>query len=239
MKGTILVTPILPLEASRSPTPSQGDFDCKEGAESFAAEMRQLESVLQMLEEESMTLHAELCSTKEEVRQLRAELNTVNCRLVELWQENCKQLIDHDLAMIEREKEMQLLREQLQMGEMELARLKLSHLRESAICSHASIPEISSQAVIADDHSGELSTQAIKSSITQPTARPTRGILFPSLRISRDNIPTSCREEGSQEIPWSDVCNPITKVEQRGHVGTSTTTTNLSTCCYIIANDYN
>ena len=82
MKGTILVTPILPLEASRSLTPSQGDLDCKEGAESFAAEMRQLESVLQMLEEESMTLHAGLCSTKEEVRQLRAELNTVNCRLV-------------------------------------------------------------------------------------------------------------------------------------------------------------
>ena len=85
---------------------------------------------------------------------------------MELWQENCKQLIDHDLAMTEREKEMQLLREQLQRREMELARLKLSHLRESAICSHASIPEISSQAVIADDHSGELSTQAIKSSIT-------------------------------------------------------------------------
>ena len=116
MKGTILVTPILPLEA---PTPSQGDFDCKEGAESFAAEMRQLKSVLQMLEEESMTLHAELCSTKEEVRQLRAKLNKVNCRLVELWPENCKQLIDHDLAMTEREKEMQLLREQLQMREME------------------------------------------------------------------------------------------------------------------------
>ena len=102
MKRTILVISILPLEASRSPTPSQGDFDCKEGAESFAAEMRQLESVLQMLEEESITLCAVLCSTKEEVRQSRAELNTVNCRLVEIWQENCKQLIDHDLAMIER-----------------------------------------------------------------------------------------------------------------------------------------
>ena len=234
MKGTILVTTILSWEASRSPTPSQGDFDCKEGAESFAAEMRQLESVLQMLEEESMTLRAELCSTKEEVRQLRAELNKVNCRLVELWQENCKQLIDHDLAMTEREKEMQLLREQLQMREMELARLKLSHLRESAICSHASIPEISSQAVIADDHSGELSTQAIKSSITQPTARPTRGSLIPSLRISGDNIPTSCREEGSQEILRSDVCNPITKVEQRGHVGTSTTTTNFSQTEHVV-----
>ena len=159
--------------------------------------MRQLESVLQMLEE-SMTLCAELCSTKEEVRQLRAELNKVNCRLVELWQENCKQLIDNDLAMTEGE-EMQLLREQLQMREMELAGLKLSHLRESAICSHAFIPEISSQAVIPDDHSGELPTQAIKSSITQPTARPTRGSLFPSLRISRDDIPTSCGKKGPRK----------------------------------------
>ena len=90
MKRTITVTPTLPLEASRSPTSSQGDFDCKEGAESFAAQMRQLGNVLQMLEEESMTLLTELCSAKEEVRQSRAELNKVNCRLVELWQENCK-----------------------------------------------------------------------------------------------------------------------------------------------------
>jgi len=81
-----------------------------------------------MLEEESMTLHTELYS---KVRQLRAELNKVNCRLVELWQENCKQLLDHDLAMTEKEKEMELLREQLHMREMEVARLKLSHLRES------------------------------------------------------------------------------------------------------------
>ena len=64
--------------------------------------MRQLESVLQMLKKESMTLHTEVCSAKEEVRQLRAELNKVNCRLVELWQENCKQLLDHDLAMTRR-----------------------------------------------------------------------------------------------------------------------------------------
>ena len=128
MRGTILVTPTLPFEASRSSTPSQGDFDYKEGAESFAAEMRRLESVLQMLEEESMTLRTELDSTREEVRHLRAELSKENCRLVELWQDNCKQLLDHDLAMTEKEKEVQLLREQLQMREMELARLKLSHL---------------------------------------------------------------------------------------------------------------
>ena len=47
------------------------------------------------------------------------------------------------------------------MREIKLARLKLSHLRESAIYSHASIPEIFSQTVIAYDHSGELSTQAL------------------------------------------------------------------------------
>ena len=65
------------------------------------------------------------------------------------------------LAMTEREKEMQILRGQLQMRGMELARLKLPHLKRSAMCKHASIPEIFSQAVFADDHSGELSTQAI------------------------------------------------------------------------------
>ena len=125
MRETILVTPKWPFEASRSFTPSQGDFDYKEGAESFAAEMRRLESVLQMLEEESMTLRTELDSTREEVRHLRAELSKENCRLVELWQDNCKQLLDHDLAMTEKEKDVQLLREQLQMREMELARLNM------------------------------------------------------------------------------------------------------------------
>ena len=106
IKGIFLVTPVLPVPASRSPTSSHGDSDCKEGAESFTAEMTQLENLLQLLEEETMVLRAELQSTKEEVRQLRIELDKVNCRLVELWQENCKQLLDHDVAMTEKEKEM-------------------------------------------------------------------------------------------------------------------------------------
>ena len=90
--------------ASRSPTPSHGK---SEGAESFTAEMKQLENLLQMLEEETMALHTELQSTKEDVGQLRIiELDKVNCRLVELWQENCKQLLDHDVTMTEKEKEM-------------------------------------------------------------------------------------------------------------------------------------
>ena len=71
-----------------------------------------------------MVLRAELQSTKEKVRQLRIELDKVYCRLVELWQESCKHLLDHDVAMTEKEKEMRLLREQLQTRKMELARMK-------------------------------------------------------------------------------------------------------------------
>ena len=134
---------------------------------------------------------------------------------------------------------MKLLREQLQMREMELARLKLSHFRESAISSHASVPEISSQAVIADDHSGELSTQAIKSTITQPTARPTRGSLFPSLRISRDDTPTSCREEGSQLLGLMLVTQlkRLSRKVVLDHLQQLPLTNR--TCCYIISNNCN
>ena len=84
IKGTFLVTPLLPVVTSISPTPSQENSDLKEEAESFTAEMTQLENVLQMLEEETTFLRTELQSTKEEMRQLRTELDRVNCRLVEL-----------------------------------------------------------------------------------------------------------------------------------------------------------
>ena len=39
MKRTFMVTPILPVLASRSPTSRHEDSDYKEGAESFTAEM--------------------------------------------------------------------------------------------------------------------------------------------------------------------------------------------------------
>ena len=238
MKGTFLVTPVLPVPASRSPTSSHGDSDYKEGAESFTAEMMQLENLLQLLEEETMVLRAELQSTKEEVRQLRIELDKVNCRLVDLWQENCKQLLDHDVAMTEKEKEMQLLREQLQMREMELARMKLTNLREAVICNGIASPEVSSQTVIADDHSGELPYKTTKPSTMQSTTIPVKESLFPSIRISGNEMPTSFVEEGSQRVPASktDANLPARRVrtmqlplEQRGHVATSatTTTTNL------------
>ena len=86
MNGTFLVTPPLPILASKSPTPSREDYSYEEEIESFTAEMTQLRNVLQMLEEEAMVLRTELQSTKEEVEQLRTELNKSNNRLVELWQ---------------------------------------------------------------------------------------------------------------------------------------------------------
>ena len=52
---------------------------------------------------------------------------------MELWQGNCKQLLDHDVAMTEKEKEMRLLRKQLQTREMELAGMKFGNLREAMI----------------------------------------------------------------------------------------------------------
>ena len=239
MKGTFLVTSVLPVPASRSPTSSHEDSDYKEGTESFTAEMMQLENLLQLLEEETMVLRAELQSTKEEVRQLRIELDNMNCRLVDLWEENCKQLLDHDVAMTEKEKEMRLLREQLQMREMELARMKLTNLREAVICNGIASPEVSSQTVIADDHSGELPYKTTKPSTMQSTTIPVKESLFPSIRISGNEMPTSFVEEGSQRVPASktDANLPARRVrtmqlplEQRGHVATSattTTTTNL------------
>ena len=148
----------------------------------------------------------------------------MNCRLVELWQENCKQLLDHDVAMTEKEREMQLLREQLQISEMELAGLKVVHLREAAMSTCTSSPEICSQAVIADNHSNDLSTQTIKPSMMQSTTIPARGSQFPSLRTTRGD--TSFAEEVSQRVPsGTDAYLSTRKVEQKGHVFTSVTTT--------------
>ena len=56
----ILVTPTLPVLASRSLTLSHEDSDYKEGAENFIAKMLQFENILQMLEEKTMVLHTEL-----------------------------------------------------------------------------------------------------------------------------------------------------------------------------------
>ena len=154
VEGIFLVTPpILPLPVSESSTPHEEESDIEGEIESFTTEMIQLRSVLQSFEEETVVLRTELQSTKKEVEQLR---------LVELWQENCKQLLDHDIVMAEKEKEVQLLREQLQVRELELARLKLTNLREVPIprgTRETTIPAVSQQAagIPVGDYVGELS----------------------------------------------------------------------------------
>ena len=131
MGGTFWVTPPL---ASKSPTPTPS----QEEAGSFTTEMTQLRNVLQMLEEGTVVLQAELQATREEVKSLEAELDKANERLVELWQENCQQLLDHDITMVEKEQEVQQLREQLQAREMEIVRLKLTGLKGAAMPSGTS-----------------------------------------------------------------------------------------------------
>ncbi|MCY3927700.1 MAG: hypothetical protein OXG81_05455 [Acidobacteria bacterium] len=220
MNGTFLVTPPLPILASKSPTPSREDYSYEEEIKSFTAEMTQLRNVLQMLEEEAMVLRTELQSTKEEVEQLRTELNKSNNRLVELWQENCKQLLDHDIVMAEKEKEVQLLREQLQVREFELARLKLANLREAATIigttSEAKTVKVLSQTVAAGEKVGELSSRSTKHSLVALPVMPTRGSLSTSSKISMDGTPRSC-------------VTPLQVLSgQRGHVSTTITTTTVN-----------
>ena len=71
----LLVAPPLPILVSKSPTPSQEDDDYEERVESLTTDMNQLHNMIQMLEGERVTLCSELQSTKEEVIQLKAELN--------------------------------------------------------------------------------------------------------------------------------------------------------------------
>ena len=77
-------------------------------------------------------LRAKLQDSEEEVRQLKQELSEARGKLVELWQQNCKQLLNHDEAMMSKETEIQLLKERLQERELQLARQKLSRLTATA-----------------------------------------------------------------------------------------------------------
>ena len=108
VSGTFLITPLLPILASESPTPSQEDDDYEERVESLTADMNQLHSMIQIIEGERIAICSELQSTKEEVIQLKAELDKANNRLVELWQENCEQLLEHDNAITDKDNEVQL-----------------------------------------------------------------------------------------------------------------------------------
>ena len=51
---------------------------------------------------------------------LKAELSKANEKTLDIWQENCEQLIKYDNALIERDREVQQLMEQLQVRKLEL-----------------------------------------------------------------------------------------------------------------------
>ena len=76
--------------------------------------MKQLQTFLQLLEEEVLVLRAKLQDSEEKVNQLKQELGEARGQLVVLWQQNCKQLLNHDEAMMSKETEIQRLMEQLQ-----------------------------------------------------------------------------------------------------------------------------
>ena len=243
-RGNILVAPVLSHSARTSPTADQEECNHEE-TEDFTAEVTLLQNVLQSLEAEAETLHTKLQSTgeevtrlktelslaherlaklwsiEEEVKQLETELSEANERLVVLWQENCKQLLSHDVAMEEKDREVQLLREQLQLREMELARLKLANLKERRILAGNSITSTTS-----------------RENICPKTVFTSQGV-----PLARDRVPASFPKEGTQQVPvYTTSCFPLaTKVTtlqtlsqevttlqtsppEKGHISTSTTT---------------
>ena len=85
------------------------------------------------MEEENTALSAELNSVREEFNCVEVELGKTHETLLELLQENCQQLIGFDNALVEKDKEIVLLKVKLQIQEIELARWKVSNLIEPAI----------------------------------------------------------------------------------------------------------
>ena len=126
--GIVLVVSI----PSELPAMEPEEIDGEGDIPSLSLETRQLQTLLQLLEDEVLVLRAKLQDSEEEVRQLKQELSEARGKLVELWQQNCKQLLNHDEAMMSKETEIQLLKEQLQERELQLARQKLSRLAATA-----------------------------------------------------------------------------------------------------------
>ena len=67
--------------------------------------MTRLQIVLSRMEEENTALKADLNSVREEFNCVKVELGKTHERLLELWQENCQQLIEFDNALVEKDKE--------------------------------------------------------------------------------------------------------------------------------------
>ena len=87
--GIVLVVSI----PSELPATEPEEIDSEGDIPSLNVEMRQLQTLLQLLEEEVLVLRAKLQDSEEEVNQLKQELSEARGKLVELWQQNCKQLL--------------------------------------------------------------------------------------------------------------------------------------------------
>ena len=88
-----------------------------------------------MEEEKKTALKVEFNSVKVEFDCVKAELGKTHDRLLELWQENCQQLIEFDNVLAKKDQEILLLKEKLQIWEMEFTHWKLSNLTKPAIKS--------------------------------------------------------------------------------------------------------
>ena len=185
--------------------------------------------MIQILEGERVALCSELQSTKEEVIQLKVELNKANSRLVELFQENCEQLLEHDNAMAHKVSEVQLLREQSQMRELELARLKLAGLKEAAIPNSTISKATKVSGVLSQTLA--VGNQVAEHEILSKTTKHASGSLLAS---SRDGVPSGFVKEDSQEVfaPRSGSYLSATKIAilqvPPAISATATTTVNLS-----------
>ena len=100
-----------------------------------------------------VVLQTKLLDSEQEVIQLKQELGESRGRSIELSQENCKQLLGHDKAMIASEIILQL-EEKLQEREFQLARHKLGRLT-------ATVHSV-------DESKGELSNLVMTSGLCQP-----------------------------------------------------------------------
>ena len=80
--GIVLVVSI----PSELPATEPEEIDSEGDIPSLNLEMRQLQTLLQPLEEEVLVLRAKLQDSEEEVKQLKLELSETKGKLVELWQ---------------------------------------------------------------------------------------------------------------------------------------------------------
>ena len=142
--------------------------------------------------------------------------------------------------MGEKEREVQLLRKQLQVRELDLARLKLTSLREAPIQSGIS-ETVSQPTAAVDDYAGKLSFKSTEHPLVESIITLTRGDIFTSQGISGDGIPTCLVKESDEKVTVPKITShpSITKVttlqvpsEQQGLM---TTTADLLTSEHVAA----